>query len=124
MISLFNDMSVGYMGKQIIKSKRLDAETRLAKLFRGFSDQSRLSILLSIEDKAKTVNEIVAATGLSQPNVSNHLSCLRECGLVIATSQGKYNFYQLSDNGVRQILRSAKELIEKTGVELDSCKNY
>lgn len=111
------------MAKQIT-SKRLDTESRLAKLFRGFSDRSRLSILLSIEAEPKTVNEIVEATGLSQPNVSNHLSCLRECGLVVATGQGKYNIYQLSDTGVRQILCCAKELVDKTGVELDRCGNY
>ncbi|MBX9568957.1 MAG: metalloregulator ArsR/SmtB family transcription factor [Candidatus Obscuribacterales bacterium] len=112
------------MAKQIITSKRLDIESRLAKLFRGFSDRSRLSILLSMETESKTVNEIVEATGLSQPNVSNHLSCLRECGLVVSTAQGKYNIYQLSDTGVRQILVCARELVDKTGVNLDSCRNY
>lgn len=112
------------MAKQIIRSKALDTELRLAKLFRGFSDRSRLSFLLSLETKPKTVNEIVEATGLSQPNVSNHLSCLRECGLVVATGQGKFNIYRLSDTGVRQILGCARELVDKTGAELDSCGNY
>ncbi|MBX9685242.1 MAG: metalloregulator ArsR/SmtB family transcription factor [Candidatus Obscuribacterales bacterium] len=112
------------MAKQIITSKRLLTESRLAKLFRGFSDRSRLSILLCIETEPKTVNEIVEATELSQPNVSNHLSCLRECGLVVATAQGKYNIYQLSDTGVRQILLCARELVGKTGADLDNCGNY
>jgi ArsR family transcriptional regulator, cadmium/lead-responsive transcriptional repressor len=53
-----------------------------AKLFRGFSDTSRLGILETLRQGPRMVSEIVEMTGLSQPNVSNHLGCLRECGLV------------------------------------------
>lgn len=119
-----DDMKWEAMVKQNVTTKTLDIESRIAKLFRGFSDRSRLCILLSIEAEPKTVNEIVEATGLSQPNVSNHLSCLRQCGLVVANAQGKYNIYQLSDTGVRQILVCARQLVGKTGHELDSCTNY
>jgi ArsR family transcriptional regulator, cadmium/lead-responsive transcriptional repressor len=48
-----------------------------AKLFRGFSDPSRLSILDALQNGAPTVSEIVTETGLTQSNVSNHLACLR-----------------------------------------------
>jgi ArsR family transcriptional regulator, cadmium/lead-responsive transcriptional repressor len=112
------------MGKQIVTSTGMDTVSRVAKLFRGFSDRSRLAILLAIESAPKTVNEIVETTGLSQPNVSNHLSCLRECGLVVATARGKFNIYQLSDDGVRQILMGARDLADKTGSQLESCTNY
>src|SRR5271163_3444159 len=50
--------------------------TLQAKLFRGLSDYSRLSILQALRAGPLTVGEIVAATGLSQPNASNHLRCL------------------------------------------------
>src|SRR5574342_1431090 len=81
-----------------------------AKLFRGFSDPSRLSILESLRDGAVTVSEIVVATGLSQPNVSNHLACLRDCGLVTAEQQGRFVYYKLSDKRVGQLLNLADEL--------------
>lgn len=112
------------MRKQVVISEHADQSSRIAKLFRGFGDRSRLSILLALESQAKTVNEIVDATGLSQPNVSNHLSCLRECGLVVATAQGKFNIYELSDDVVRQILSCGRQLAVKTSAELDSCANY
>lgn len=51
-----------------------------AKLFRGFADPSRLSILEALRDGSLSVGEIATATALSQPNVSNHLSCLLDCG--------------------------------------------
>jgi len=55
----------------------------------GGSDPSRLSILDALHTGALTVGEIVEATGLTQSNVSNHLACLRDCGLVIAEQQGR-----------------------------------
>ena len=42
-------------------------------------------------------SEIVGATGLTQSNVSNHLGCLRDCGLVIAKQKGRFVHYELSD---------------------------
>jgi len=66
-----------------------------AKLFRGFSDSSRLSILEALSAGPLIVNEIVERTGLSQSNVSNHLGCLRDCGLVVCEPKGRYMQYQL-----------------------------
>lgn len=53
-----------------------------AKLFRGFADPSRLAVLEALKDGARCVSEVVGITGLSQPNVSAHLSCLEDCGLL------------------------------------------
>ena len=82
-----------------------------AKLFSGFSDPSRLSILDALRDGEVTVNEIVKATGLSQPNVSNHLGCLRDCGLVVSKQQGRFVYYELSDKRVGQLLMLADQLL-------------
>lgn len=76
------------------------------KLFRGFADPSRLAILEALRDGTRTVSELVEATGLSQPNVSNHLACLRECGLVFSTQQGRYVRYQMSDPRVAALMGS------------------
>ena len=69
-----------------------------AKLFRGFGDPARLNILQALRNGPMTVTEIVAATCMSQSNTSNHLRCLRECGLVAAEQQGKFALYRLSDD--------------------------
>ena len=57
-----------------------------AKLFRGFADPSRLAILEALRSTPLNVGEIVEATGLSQSNISNHLGCLRDCGLVVSVA--------------------------------------
>ncbi|MBM3178759.1 MAG: winged helix-turn-helix transcriptional regulator [Chloroflexi bacterium] len=95
-----------------------------AKLFRGFSDPSRLSILDALRDGEVTVNEIVKATGLSQPNVSNHLGCLRDCGLVVSKQQGRFVYYELSDKRVGQLLTLADELLADVAKGVYECTRY
>src|SRR3989338_3627631 len=90
------------------KMKPVDLQ---AKLFRGFSDPSRLSILESLRKGPLTVGEIVEATGLSQSNVSNHLGCLRDCGLVVAEQEGRYVTYHLSDDRVGDLIATAEALL-------------
>ena len=68
-----------------------------AKLFRGLADPSRLAILEALRPGPLSVGQIVAATGLSQPNASNHLRCLSECGLVAGEARGRFVDYRLAD---------------------------
>jgi DNA-binding transcriptional ArsR family regulator len=100
------------------------AVTLQAKLFRGFSDPSRLSILEALRAGALTVSEIVQATGLTQSNVSNHLGCLRDCGLVTAQQQGRYVFYALSDPRVEDLLHLADELLADVARGVYECTRY
>ncbi len=95
-----------------------------AKLFRGFSDPSRLSILEALRDGPLTVGEIVETTDLSQSNVSNHLSCLRDCGLVTCAQQGRYVRYQLSDKRVAKLLGLADELLAAVAKGVYQCTRY
>lgn len=95
-----------------------------AKLFRGFSDPSRLSILDALRNGILTVSDIVQATGLTQSNVSNHLGCLRDCGLVTARQEGRFVYYALSDERVGQLLRLANELLADVAQGVYDCTRY
>lgn len=95
-----------------------------AKLFRGFGDPSRLSILTALRGGPLTVGEIVKATGLSQSNVSNHLGCLRDCGLVSAEQSWRYVTYQLSDDRVGDLLRLAEVLLADAARGVYECTRY
>jgi DNA-binding transcriptional ArsR family regulator len=95
-----------------------------AKLFRGFSDPSRLSILESLRDDARGVSELVDATGLSQSNVSNHLACLLDCGLVEREPQGRRVIYRLADERVGTLLALADELLEEVAQGVYVCPRY
>ena len=95
-----------------------------AKLFRGFSDPSRLAILEILQNGARIVSEIVEGTGLTQSNVSNHLACLRDCGLVIAEQKGRFVYYELSDRRVGQLLTLADELLADVAKGVYECTRY
>ena len=95
-----------------------------AKLFRGFADPSRLSIVEALRAEPLTVTEIIEATGLSQSNASNHLACLWDCGLVIREQQGRYVRYRLSDDRVVELLRLTDELLADVAKGVYECTRY
>lgn len=95
-----------------------------AKLFRGLSDHSRLSILQALRAGPLTVGEIVAATGLGQPNASNHLRCLSDCCLVASEQHGRFVHYRLSDPRIARLLALADEVLTDAAQGLDDCGNY
>ena len=95
-----------------------------ARLFRGFSDMSRLAILETLRDGPFIVSALVEKTGLSQSNVSNHLRCLADCDLVVSTPQGRYTLYQLSDTRVAALLALADELLSDVARGVYECTRY
>jgi DNA-binding transcriptional ArsR family regulator len=100
------------------------ALTLKAKLFRGLADPSRLSILEALRAGPRTVSELVAATGLSQPNASAHLACLRDCGLVDGRSRGRFAIYAIADPKVRKLLRTAEAVLAEAGERIYACTRY
>ncbi len=107
----------------LLTSEKLELELK-AKLFRGFSDTSRLSILEALRVQPLNVGEIVAATGLTQSNSSNHLGCLRDCGLVMSEQRGRFTYYRLSDDRIDSLLRLAEELVSDVAKGVYQCTRY
>ncbi|MCI0340759.1 MAG: metalloregulator ArsR/SmtB family transcription factor [Planctomycetales bacterium] len=95
-----------------------------AKLFRGLADSSRLGILLELRRGPRNVSEIVGATGLSQPNVSSHLSCLWCCGLVEKATRGRFVFYRIRSRRTLRILHHAERLLRSVGAHIEACERY
>lgn len=95
-----------------------------AKFFKGLGDKSRLSILETVMDEPKTVGDIVTQTGLSQPNVSMHLSCLLDCGLVQRTKNGREVIYSVSCCEVSSLISTMRHITQKYAAELRECKRY
>ncbi len=95
-----------------------------AKLFRGFSDPSRLSIVEALRGGPLSVGEIATATSLSQSNVSNHLSCLLDCGLVRREQQGRFVYYDLSDPRVALLLGLGDEVLADVAQGIYECTRY
>lgn len=78
----------------------LSCETReaaLSRLGRALADPTRRRILIALLDGPGYPAQMAAALDLTRSNVSNHLSCLRGCGLVVASYAGRQVRYELAD---------------------------
>lgn len=95
-----------------------------AKLFRGFGDASRLAILTALHDGPLAVGEIVERTGLTQSNASNHLACLKDCGLVKSSQEGRYVHYELADKRVAKLIDLGRELLADVAEGVYECTRY
>jgi len=105
-------------------SIELQRLTLKAKLFRGLGDSTRLSILECLRSGEKSNSQIVEETGHSQPNVSNHLSCLLDCGLVQNRREGKNIFYSLRNKKVSKILEECDVILSEVARGIYECVNY
>jgi len=95
-----------------------------AKLFRGLADSTRLSILEALRDGEKNTSEIVKKTAHNQSNVSNHLACLLDCGLVKNRREGKNIYYKLNNEKVLKLLEESDEVLSEIVSGLYLCVNY
>lgn len=94
----------------------------LAKLFNGFANSTRLSILLLLAQRGEMkVGELVDELGAPQPRVSDHLRCLARCGYVQVRREGRNAFYAVADERVMQILELGEELLQDNLEHLESC---
>lgn len=95
-----------------------------AALFHGFSDRTRLSVLLSLLEGEKRVVDLVEEVGGSQSNISGHLACLKECGLVTDRPEGRQTFYRVASKEVVGVLRAAEKLLAVNGDAVELCPKY
>lgn len=95
-----------------------------AKLFRGFADPTRLAILLELLDGELRVVDLVERVGGSQSNISGHLACLKDCGLVTDRPVGRASLYRLASPAVINLLRQAEHVLAETGHAVALCPTY
>lgn len=69
----------------------------LARFGHALSDPTRARLLLALREQAGYPAELADLLGTTRQNLSNHLSCLRGCGLVVAVPQGRRTRYELAD---------------------------
>lgn len=69
----------------------------LARFGHALSDPVRAQLLLALREGPGYPAELAVLVGTSRQNLSNHLACLRGCGLVVAAPQGRRTRYELAD---------------------------
>ncbi|MFB9462421.1 ArsR/SmtB family transcription factor [Streptomyces cinereospinus] len=95
----------------------LDALTRFG---RALADPIRCRILLALREAPAYPADLADALGVSRTRLSNHLACLRDCGLVVAVPDGRRTRYELADERLGHALDDLRTAV--VAVETDrSC---
>ena len=95
-----------------------------AKLFRGFGDSTRLAILNELAGEELRVTDLLSRIGGSQANISGHLACLKDCGLVVDRPQGRQTYYRIAGPEVVKLLRAGEDVLALSGHKISLCANY
>lgn len=92
-----------------------------AKYFRALGDPTRLSILDLLIEGPLTVSEIVNILRCPQSRVSNHLACLRWCGFVSSTSEGRWVTYSVVDSTIKKVVSLVRDLVSRNAEHVAAC---
>ncbi|RDI53355.1 ArsR/SmtB family transcription factor [Nocardia mexicana] len=76
----------------------------LSRFGYALSDSTRTRILLSLRAAPGYPSELADKIGVSRQILSNHLACLRGCGLVVAVPEGRRARYELADPRIGRAL--------------------
>ncbi len=69
----------------------------LERIGTALSDPTRVRILIALRDSPSYPSHLAELLGVSRQSLSNHLSCLRGCGLVVSVPEGRRSRYELVD---------------------------
>jgi ArsR family transcriptional regulator, cadmium/lead-responsive transcriptional repressor len=83
----------------------------LARFGYALSDATRTEILLTLRDGPGYPSELAETIGVSRQILSNHLACLRGCGLVVAQPEGRRSRYELADPRIGHALNDLLGLV-------------
>lgn len=83
----------------------------LARFGHALSDATRTAVLLALKDGPAYPADLAERAGVSRQVMSNHLACLRGCGLVVAVPEGRRSRYELTDTRIAHALDDLVSLV-------------
>ncbi|GAA2436738.1 metalloregulator ArsR/SmtB family transcription factor [Actinomadura vinacea] len=89
----------------------------LARFGRALADPIRCRVLLALREATAYPSDLADALGISRTRLSNHLACLRDCGLVTAVPDGRRTRYELADERLGHALDDLRTAV--VAVETD-----
>jgi DNA-binding transcriptional ArsR family regulator len=95
----------------------------LAKYFTVLADATRVRVLELLDEHGElSVGELVRHLGQPQPQVSNHLACLRWCGFVERERRHPQVFYRVAYQRVLELVGLARSLLADNAEHVASCR--
>lgn len=98
----------------LVVADELQAMTRFG---RALADPIRCRILRRLQDGPAHPADLADLLGISRSRLSNHLACLRDCGLVVAVPDGRRQRYQISDHRLSHAIRDVRSAVLAVAVE-------
>ncbi|TFB82281.1 ArsR family transcriptional regulator [Cryobacterium flavum] len=89
-------------------ASRVDVMNRLG---RAMADPTRSRILFSLLERPGFPGALARELQLSRSNVSNHLACLRGCGIVAVVPEGRSTRYEIADPHVTRALIALMDVV-------------
>ena len=89
----------------------------------GFGHKTRIEILYYLMDSEKSVSEILNEVHASQSSISQHIACLKGCGLIIGRQESKYIYYRLRNEHVKNLLLNIDEVVDDLSDE-SCCQHH
>ena len=81
------------------------------RLGRAMSDHTRARILLSLLEQPGYPARLAESLELTRTNVSNHLTCLRGCGIIVAVPEGRRTRYEIADPHLTRALEQLMTVV-------------
>jgi ArsR family transcriptional regulator len=94
--------------------KDLNQEVLIANLLKVIGVPFRITLLYALEGTESCVCHLEHATGKRQAYISQHLSGLKDAGLVTTRREGKFVFYRVRDPEIYRLLANAEEVLGMT----------
>ncbi|HEX3781393.1 MAG TPA: metalloregulator ArsR/SmtB family transcription factor [Pseudonocardiaceae bacterium] len=82
-------------------------------LLRALAAPVRVAIVLQLHESDRCVHELVAALGVTQPLISQHLRILKSAGVVASERHGREVVYRLVDEHLAHIVVDAVSHVEE-----------
>lgn len=92
--------------------------------FEAIAEPARRALLDALVGGPQPVGQLVAATGLSQPNTSRHLRILRDAGIVTVTPDGQRRLYALRPERLAELDRWLTPYRELWRSSLDTLERH
>ncbi|NEA78337.1 winged helix-turn-helix transcriptional regulator [Actinospica acidiphila] len=89
----------------------------LARFGRALADPIRCRVLLALREAPAYPADLAEDLGISRTRLSNHLACLRDCGLVVTVPDGRRTRYEIAHERLAHALDDLRTAV--VAVETD-----
>lgn len=96
------------MNENIIRKRK----NEMLNIYKLLGNETRLEILILLESRSFSVNELAKKLQISQSRVSHQLSVLKQHQLISYAKDGKMNLYKLNDPHILNVVHSTQEHVD------------